>query len=472
MKTSEPQILGASKDDSDSLHRPAVWVLYFSLFSFYLIVRFVRIGDPWPTREDLQLEVPWAAVGTAILIASSLTMEMARRSSRNRVPRSLLILSLLLGIGFSFVQANEYRQRWLQGLIPPPLSNSLHDRADLFYLSAVQQRLMDAATEINASKVRQNQLAERLQGLSSESQRERSRLEVELANLQAEGADRSERLAVINRLLQSESQWIAKVVATSENFETQRMAIASLAYDIQPHRAFASALERFRELESKQLSAALASAKEGMLAAEASAKESSEPIKQLLDAVAKIRSEQQNLESQLKSHLRKLLIEEENEEAVESTPDPSNDPKRQDLERQLAEVRSRFEVENSKLTAAAKTVTDAEDTAAMLSQEIHTISARQRIVEELATTPGLNRQYPWLHLPICIPKGKAWVWTYFTLTIVHTIHLAYSLAAVLLLTVVARDGSNDPFAKTKQIVHVWHHMVAAWVILFVLIYLI
>lgn len=225
----EPEALGATK--GQFLYQPAPWVLYAVLISIYLVLRFI-LAQEWPTRFELQLDLFSAAVGTAILAVSGATAYMAKRaasSERLRAARHWLLLTLLLGIGFAIFQVREFRHRWQDNLIPAPISNSLHDRADLYYLSAVNQRLIQLATEINTDKVHQNRLIQQLQNLPDELRSRRSRLEAELENLQTEEPQRIERLAIINRLLVSEAKWTSSVVATSDDIKTQRMAIASLA---------------------------------------------------------------------------------------------------------------------------------------------------------------------------------------------------------------------------------------------------
>ena len=116
-------------------------------------------------------------------------------------------------------------------------------------------------------------------------------------------------------------------------------------------------------------------------------------------------------------------------------------------------------------------MTDAEDNASRLSQELSSIAARQATISEIDSDLGLNQKYEWLQLPVCIPAGTAWAWTYFTLTFMHTAHLVTVLVVVLVLATRSRMG-NDRFARTEPLFHNWHSMVIVWVILFVLIYLI
>jgi heme/copper-type cytochrome/quinol oxidase subunit 3 len=468
---SEHQPVGARGGGDKLLYRPALWGGYAILLSLFLILRFIVFGDQWPTQRDVRVEIPWAAIGTVTLIVSSIAIfqaERAERSHRMQLARRWMLLTLLFGIGFTVFQVGEFRHRWSHRLIPAPFSNALHDRADLYFLSAVHQRLMQLATVINTSKVRQNQLGEQLRNLSDERRSDRSRLEAELRRLQAEESQRGERLTVINRLLASEARWTSTVVATTTDLAIQKRAIAALAYDIHPHRAYSAAHQQFRHFEAERLGESLAEAQKGLSAAQASAKVGSEPVKFLLACVAELRAEQHELQSQLKSHLRQTLAAEE----LEDLPEQPSDPKRTAFENQLAEVQKRLDDRNAKLTAAATLVTEAEDRASQLSQELSNISARQATIAEIDSGIGLNRQYEWLQLPVCIPGGSAWSWTYFLLTILHTTHLAFLLIAVFVLAMVSRQSLGGRASKTEQTARNWHSMVIVWVLLFVLFYLI
>jgi heme/copper-type cytochrome/quinol oxidase subunit 3 len=466
--TNARQTHDAGEESSRSRYRPALLVIYASLISIYLGLRFIVLGEAWPTRDDLQLAVWWAAIGTAALVLSSVTLGMAKHASQSgqlKSTRQWLLLTLAIGIAFAVLQSTEFRRRWQQNLIPKPFNNSLHDRADLYFLSAVQRRLMQLATEINSDKVRQNQLIQRLQNAPDSISEDRVQLDAELSRLKTEESLRTERLAIVNRLLASEARWTALVVANTDSLARQRLAIAALAYDVKPHRTFKASHEQFRELERKELDERQATDQASLVAAEALAKENSQPIKGLLNAVTEAKVEQQELESQLKAYLRQRALDEEFDEGQED-----EDPRRIALESQLAGVRLRLEERTAKLSAAAKLVTDAEDSVSRLAEEIRDISARRATIAELdGGGVGLNQKYPWLRLPVCLPVGTVWAWTYFVLTTVHAIHLAYVLIGVLVLTMlsgVVSSSSLEPWVRN------WHTMSIVWGILFLLIYLI
>ena len=222
-------------------------------------------------------------------------------------------------------------------------------------------------------------------------------------------------------------------------------------------------------VESQRLEQTLATAKKGLLAAETTAIGNGDSVKPLLKAVAEIKAEQKQLQTQLDSHLRQILADEE----LEDTLERSGDPKRVFIESQLAEVQQRLDERNAQLTDAATLVTEAEDSASQLAQEIGNIAARQALIEEIDKAGhGLNRQYAWLQLPVCIPGGTAWSWTYFALTILHSAHLACVLIAVSVIASVPRRWNWGGWLNLEPVGQNWHCMVSVWVILFVLFYLI
>ena len=280
-------------------------------------------------------------------------------------------------------------------------------------------------------------------------------------------SQRAERLVIVNRLLNSESRWTSSVVALTDDLALQRMAMVALAHDVHSHKEFEASHQRYRQLESLDLKERIAKASDRLLAAQGSASLNSESLTPLLTEVAEIKSQHQLLSEQLKAYLRKLLADEELEDAIEQI----DDPKRVALESQLADVKQRLDESTAKLTAAATLVTEAEDRATKLSQELTSLAARQATIAEIDNFgQGLNRQHEWLQLPVCIPSGTIWAWTYYALVSLHTIHILVALITVMLIAPRSMDRRILPIMQCAS--RNWHCMVIVWCILFVLIYLI
>jgi cytochrome c oxidase subunit III len=84
-------------------------MVFAAFFTAYFFIRVVQ-GNPWPADGN-ELPVLVAGINTAILLSSSLTVHWAlvsaKRGDRNGL-RAGLLLTLLLGSTFLFVQVNEY----------------------------------------------------------------------------------------------------------------------------------------------------------------------------------------------------------------------------------------------------------------------------------------------------------------------------------------------------------------------------
>ena len=85
-------------------------MLFGAFFAAYFFLRVVVDPPAWPP-EPFELPVAVAGMNTAILVSSSFTIHYALESIRkdNRAGMKLgLVLTLLLGATFLFIQINEY----------------------------------------------------------------------------------------------------------------------------------------------------------------------------------------------------------------------------------------------------------------------------------------------------------------------------------------------------------------------------
>ncbi|MEM1245003.1 MAG: heme-copper oxidase subunit III [Acidobacteriota bacterium] len=93
-------------------------MFFGSLVSAYALLRFA--ADDWPLGSDV-LTVPTAAMNTALLIASSVSMTaafLAIEAGHLGAFRRWLGLTTLLGIIFLVVKGYEYREKLSHGLGP------------------------------------------------------------------------------------------------------------------------------------------------------------------------------------------------------------------------------------------------------------------------------------------------------------------------------------------------------------------
>ena len=93
-------------------------VMFFGgLFGAYFTIR--SAAPTWPPEGTPHLETWYAAVLTAILVSSSVTMQFGVWAIRRNEQRRLLlwlVASLLLGLAFLAGQANEYRTLIEEGM--------------------------------------------------------------------------------------------------------------------------------------------------------------------------------------------------------------------------------------------------------------------------------------------------------------------------------------------------------------------
>ena len=93
-------------------------VMFFGgLFGAYFTIR--SAATQWPPEGTPHLETWYAAVLTAILVSSSVTMQFGVWAIRKNDQRRLMLwlaVSLLLGLAFLLGQANEYRTLIHEGM--------------------------------------------------------------------------------------------------------------------------------------------------------------------------------------------------------------------------------------------------------------------------------------------------------------------------------------------------------------------
>jgi cytochrome c oxidase subunit 3 len=114
----EPQLLGML------LFIISEIMVFGAFFTAYFFIRVVA-GSEWFPTADFELPKAVAGVNTAILVSSSLTMHWALEGAKhgNRAHlKTGLLLTLLLGSTFLFVQINEYINLTQEGLTPSVLA--------------------------------------------------------------------------------------------------------------------------------------------------------------------------------------------------------------------------------------------------------------------------------------------------------------------------------------------------------------
>ena len=130
-------------------------IMFFAgLIGTYIVLRF---GAPaWPTPDQVHLSEPIGAFNTFVLICSSVTVVLALESAhRNRgsAAKGWVALTLLLGGIFLGVKMYEYNAKFSHGIYPQSPRSQIYERADIYYASAVRERLRDLQLELGAAPI-------------------------------------------------------------------------------------------------------------------------------------------------------------------------------------------------------------------------------------------------------------------------------------------------------------------------------
>jgi len=127
-------------------------IMFFAaLIGVLIVIRFGAIA--WPTPAMVHLSEPTGAFNTFVLICSSVTIVLALECARaNKAQRAKLwlLLTLILGSVFLGVKAWEYSQKFSHGIYPAYPRSGIYEKPDLFYGSAVRERLRVVMAEIKA----------------------------------------------------------------------------------------------------------------------------------------------------------------------------------------------------------------------------------------------------------------------------------------------------------------------------------
>ena len=136
-------------------------IMFFSsLIGAYIVYRF---GAPvWPRPHDVHL-VEWiGALNTFVLICSSVSVVLAleaARLGRAGATKLWILVTFALGALFLGIKAYEYNSKFIHGLYPrrdaaselyERAHSQIYEKADLYYVAAVRQRLTSVVAALDA----------------------------------------------------------------------------------------------------------------------------------------------------------------------------------------------------------------------------------------------------------------------------------------------------------------------------------
>ncbi len=422
-------------------------ILFALLFALLIAgVAWFRLTNAWPVASDVRLEWMRGLLAIIVMLASVCTMLQALRTAADR-SRGARWLGWTFGLGilFTALLLSEVRTRFRDGLFPG-FASGVHNRADLYYLSAVHQRMHDLVTELNTASIR----------LAANE----ASAETTADTVASDSSTREQRLTLVNQLLTAELQWTETRVASTADFEDQRAAMISLAYDIFPTKAFAETHHEFRERVRLEEADRATVAEAELQQAAAQIEESKPQLKTQLEIVSQLNS---RLRAAREAR-RKLPPEFDLDESDEASARAA------ELDRQLASLQSELASANENLSITATAVTAAEDTTMQLKNELADLKTRQEIRQSIESgnlSGGLNRSQPWLRLPVALPGGRNWAIVCFGLTILQ---MTFAIAG--LLSIFPRLANCDQLLALGGLARFWFMQAAFACVWFVLFYLV
>jgi cytochrome c oxidase subunit 3 len=129
-------------------------IMFFAaLIGTYIVLRFG--SAVWPTPHQVHLSEPIGAFNTFVLICSSVTIVIALEAAKARKSasaRMFLAITLILGSVFLGVKAYEYQAKFAHGIYPWRPRSLIHEKADIYYGSAVRERLVAITKPLRENK--------------------------------------------------------------------------------------------------------------------------------------------------------------------------------------------------------------------------------------------------------------------------------------------------------------------------------
>jgi len=462
-------------------------IMFFAgLIGTYIVLRFGAPPDTWPVPHDVHLVERIGALNTFVLIMSSVTIVLAleaARSNKTGLAKLWFGLTFFLGTVFLGVKAYEYNSKFEHGIYPSSPRSLIHERSDVYYVSAVRDRLNSLVTtwqgqeaqlgtftgEKNDLEKEQQQLAatpddhsrERL----SEIKRRLRQIDSELGKLKAGQEERQTRLPIADSLLRDFANWTELVVAKTDDPVRRQAAMEVLAYQVYPLHRDAPFIDEYRRWEAADR-------------------------RRETDALAAQRVEVVERQSALAAEQARVQGA---RDALQKEVDALQGAGAQDEPAQatLAARQQELAQANQALVDVGTRLTQATEELAGVTAGLDRIRRREEALDKLfdvhfdeeqhtflhpghgghgeSEWHGLNHEYPWLRLPMKIPSGNMWASTYFLLTGFHALHVLVGLIVFACIVPLRLDASRANMIENTGLY--WHFVDLVWIFLFPLLYL-
>ncbi len=407
------------------------FVIYAALAVNHVVLRFRSAGGAWPASGELN--TPWLVIASSGLLlgVAALCLWQSTRAGRagQAAPvRKWILLAAglcLLSLGSRVI---EIRNRVTHGIYPRTPRPMLYDRADIHYLQAVRQEL----------ERRYGRLEEKLR----------------LRPDQFTDEDRSD-LERVSQLQADMVRWSELDLALRLDDALEKQArIETVAYQIHPLKRLQSRVESF-----------LSDQKQDLVALH----HRMELLKDYYSAKSRLQRELRELERMKSSEANDAEASKETQRVMSS------------LEQLDEQWRSRLEdLSTEDQTALKQALEGSSDWSAttqlakQLDMQLGRVEGRQRFLEETASpaggpgSNGLNRQYPWLRLPMLLPGANRWASSYYMMTGVHMLHVLILLCVLLwLLPSRLLETQHEHLSRAKLFCQ---FTVVAWLGVFCILY--
>ena len=120
-------------------------IMFFAgLIGTYIVLRYGAPANTWPAPHDVHVVEWMGALNTFVLITSSFTIVMAfefAKQDKPAVAKAWLVGTFICGSFFLGVKAFEYKSKFSHGIYPMKPRSRLYEKADVYYIAAVRQRL-------------------------------------------------------------------------------------------------------------------------------------------------------------------------------------------------------------------------------------------------------------------------------------------------------------------------------------------
>ena len=449
------------------------------------------------------------------------------RANKAQVAKFWIFLTFILGSFFLIVKGFEYNSKFSHGIYPAKPRSLLHDRADVYYVGAVRERLSAVLQEIADDDAAQAKLAkeslelpvelenipadiekleeqereilakdspskqEQLKSIRDRITTKRARtseirqrtpsVKRELAALEAKKDERDRRRKVCDDLRNGMVQWSERLVTNSEDPVTRQMAMTTVAFQVYPLHRFEHDVEFFLGEEERQI-------EEERKALRDEQQNLDESQDQMADEQGDLETRKSAIEKQLKD------LESAEKSEDESAGDGANsgaaadedEPSKESLEKESTEV-------SSKLGEIAIAIDSNGKRGAAIKVRLGQLDGRESLLHkgikfqpvdengketgeaEVLLPPltelhhGINDELAWLRLPFQIPSGNMWASTYFLMTGFHAIHVIVGLIVFMIALTMKLDSKRANFLENTGLY--WHFVDLVWIFLFPLLYL-